>query len=91
MRARDFLGFPLLGIGLSGLSLGHHWLGPLVFWCGVLVTAVGLAIISSGGLQEKIERALRSYGGPGDGGNTDYHGGRSTTARDNDEGSVDGD
>jgi hypothetical protein len=82
MRVRDFIGFPFLGVGLSGVTLGHHWLGQIVFWGGTCIAAVGLAIISSGGLQDKIEKALRSYSGPGDGGSTDYHGGRSTTERD---------
>lgn len=91
MRVRDFIGFPLLAIGVSSVTLGHHWLGLLVFWGGVLVAAVGLAIISSGGLQDKIEKSLRSYSGPGDGGNTDYHGGRSTTERDFDGSHSDGD
>ena len=91
MRARDFLGFPLLGIGLSGVTLGQHWLGPLFLWSGVIVTIVGIAIISSGGLQDRIEKALRSHRGPGDGGSTDYHGGRSSTARDFDGIDVDGD
>ena len=91
MRVRDFIGFPLLCIGGSGVALGHHWLGLLVFWSGVVVTAVGLTIISSGGLQDKIERALRSYSGPGDGGNIDYHGGRSTIERDFGDSHSDGD
>lgn len=77
MRARDYLGFPLLAIGLSGVMLGHHWFGLVWFWLGVAVTALGLAIVSSGGLEERIDRALRSHRGPGDYGNRDYHGGSS--------------
>lgn len=77
MRARDYLGFPLLAIGISGVMLGHHWLGLVWFWLGVAVTAFGLAIVSSGGLEEKIVRAFRSHRGPGDYGNRDYHSGSS--------------
>lgn len=55
--------------------LGHHWLGPVWFWLGVVVLAIGLTIISSGGLQEKIDKAIRSHRGPGDYGNRNYHGG----------------
>ncbi len=75
MRARDYLGFPLLILGVSGVMLGHHWLGPIWFWPGVAVLAIGLAIISSGGLQEKIDKTIRSHRGPGDYGNRHYHGG----------------
>ena len=79
MRARDYLGFPLLVVGVSAIMLGHHWLGQTWFWLGVVVSAFGLAIISSGGLEEKIDRALRSHRGPGDYGNRDYHGGSSNS------------
>ena len=48
-----------------------------MFWLGAAVSALGLAIISSGGLVERIDRALRSHRGPGDYGNRDYHGGSS--------------
>lgn len=75
MRVRDYLGFPLLAIGLSGVTLGHHWLGLTWFWIGAVVTSLGLMIVMSGGLQEKIEEALRSYRGPGDFGDRHYHGG----------------
>lgn len=91
MRVRDFLGFPLLAIGISGVMLGHHWFGPLLLWAGVAVMSVGLSIVMSGGLQQKIERAIRSYRGPGDGGSTDYHGGRSHHGHDFDGGAGDGD
>ena len=75
MRARDYLGFPLLAIGVSGVMLGHHWLGLTWFWLGFAFIAVGIAIVSSGGLQDRIDRALRDYRGPGDGGSRGYHGG----------------
>ena len=75
MRARDYLGFPLLAIGISGVMLGHHWLGLVWFWLGVTVSAAGVLIISSGGLQERIEKALRTHRGPGDFGDRHYHGG----------------
>ncbi len=91
MRARDYLGYPLLAIGISGVMLGHHWLGLLWFWGGVVVIAAGLAIIMSGGLEEKINQALRSYRGPGDYGNTDYHGGTNKNTHDFDGGGGDGD
>jgi hypothetical protein len=78
MRARDYLGFPLLAVGVSGVMLGHHWLGLVWFWLGVAISALGLAIISSSGLQEKIDRALRTHRGPGDYGNRDYHDGGSS-------------
>lgn len=77
MRVRDYLGFPILAVGLSGVMLGHHWLGLTWFWIGVLVTSLGMLIIMSGGLQDKIEQALRSYGGSGDFGERHYHGGSS--------------
>jgi hypothetical protein len=75
MRARDYLGIPLLVIGISGVMLGHHWLGLVWFWLGAGVAAFGLAIISSGGLEEKIDKALRSHRGLGDYGNRDYQSG----------------
>ena len=75
MRARDYLGFPLLVIGISGAMLGHHWLGIVWFWLGAAIMALGLTIISSGGLQERIESALRTRRGPGDYGDRHYHGG----------------
>jgi hypothetical protein len=75
MRARDYLGLPLLAVGISVAMLGQHWFGLLWFWGGVVVMAAGLAIVMSGGLEEKIDKALRSYRGPGDYGDTDYHGG----------------
>jgi hypothetical protein len=87
MRARDYLGFPLLAIGMSGVLLGHHLLGLTWFWLGAVFVAVGIAIVSSGGLQERIEKALRDYRGPGDGGSRGYHGG----AGDFDSGDVGGD
>jgi hypothetical protein len=82
MRARDYLGFPLLAIGMSASTLGHHWLGLLWFWGGAAVMAAGLSIVMSGGLEEKIDKALRHYRGPGDYGNTDYHGGSSSHGHD---------
>jgi hypothetical protein len=75
MRARDYPGFPLLAVGISGVMLGHHWLGPVWFWPGVAVSAVGLLIISSGGLQERIAKALRTHRGSGDHGDRHFHGG----------------
>ncbi|MGJ7527551.1 hypothetical protein [Variovorax sp. GB1P17] len=75
MRARDCLGFPLIALGLSAVSLGHHWFGPLLFWAGVPVLAIGIAIAASGGLQRKIDEAWRSYRGGGDFGDRHYHGG----------------
>ena len=75
MRARDYLGFPLLAVGISGVMLGHHWLGLIWVWAGALVAGLGISIIASGGLEEKIDRALRAYRGPGDYGNRHYHGG----------------
>jgi hypothetical protein len=74
MRARDYLGFPLLAVGISVVMLGHHWLGLVWFWGGALVAGLGVAVVASGGLQERIDRALCSYRGPGDYGNRDYHG-----------------
>lgn len=76
MRLRDYPGLALIAAGLTGLMLGHHSLGLLWFWGGVVLAAVGLLIISTGGRQDEITQALRHYTGPGDGGSTDYHGGR---------------
>jgi len=53
--------------------------------------ALGLAIVASGGLEEKVDKALRSYSGPGDAGNTDYHGGHKTYRQYFDSADVDGD
>lgn len=87
MRARDYLGFPLLAIGMSSAMLGQHWLGLLWFWGGFIVMAAGLSIIMSGGLEEKIDKALRRYRGPSDYGSTDYHGGPTSHGREFDGGS----
>ena len=89
MRARDYLGFPLLAIGISGVMLGHHWLGLMWFWSGVVIMGTGLAIVMSGGLEEKIDKAIRSYRGPGDYGSADYHGGRSYHGHDGGDGGGD--
>ena len=87
MRARDYLGFPLLVVGVSDVMLGHHWFGMIWFWLGVAVTTLGLAIVSSGGLEEKIDGALRFHRGPGDFGNRDYHvGSRNSHSNDSGEG-----
>lgn len=75
MRARDYLGFPLLAIGTAVTTSGHHWFGLVWFWAGVPLIALGLLIVMSGGFEDKIDKALKSYRGPGDYGNRDYHGG----------------
>lgn len=85
MRVRDYFGFPLLVIGFSGVILGHHWFGLIWFWIGVVISFLGMMIVMSGGLQDKIEKALRSYNGPGDFGDRHYHGG-SGNYRSNDSG-----
>jgi hypothetical protein len=82
MRVRNYLGFPILAAGLSGVVLGHHLLGLTWFWIGVVVTSLGLTIVMNGGLQEKMEEALRSYRGPGDFGDRHYHGGPADSGAD---------
>ena len=77
MRVRHYLGFPILAIGLSIFMLGLHWFGPLWFWGGIFIVAIGFAIVSSDDLEGKIENSLKSYRGPRDFGNNDYHGSNS--------------
>lgn len=79
VRARDYLGFPLLAVGLSGVLLGHHWLGAAALFIGVAVAGLGVLIVASGGFEEKIDRALRGYRGPQDYGDRHYHDGGSSS------------
>jgi len=79
MRILDWIGFLFIAAGLSGVWIGHHILGLMWYWSGVAILIVGCAIIFTSARQKRLEKAMRDYRGPGDGGNTDYHSGASAS------------
>ena len=79
MRLIDGLGIVLVAVGVSATLLGHHWFGLLWFWGGVGLMTLGLMIVLNEVRRRKFERNLRSGGGGGDWGNTDYHSGHSSS------------
>jgi hypothetical protein len=91
MRPWDYIGLLALALGISAAILGHHWFCLIWFWGGFVLIAVALGILSRGGRRDKINKAIRSHDGPGDGGNTGYHGGRDIHGHDSGHVGLDGD
>lgn len=65
----------LLGVGLSLVWLGQHYLGPLWFWAGGLTATAGALLLGRHVGARAVEKALRRYDGPADFGDTNYHSG----------------
>lgn len=79
MRFLDWIGFLFIAVGLSGVWIGHHMFGFMWFWGGVAALTIGCALIFTNARQRRLEKSMRDYRGPGDGGNTDYHSGQSAS------------
>jgi len=74
----DVLGFACIAVGLTLVWVGHHYLGPLIFWGALLPLTIGLVLIGTSARRRRgIDRALRENGGPGDFGDKHYHSGHS--------------
>jgi hypothetical protein len=77
MKARDIIGVALCAVGLAIFGVSYKVLGGMWIWFGVGVIALGSLVLAFSARAHVIERRLREYSGPGDGGQRGYSGGAS--------------
>ena len=77
MTVRDIIGVALCAIGIAIFGVGYKVLGGMWTWFGVGGIAVGSLVLAFSVRAHLIERHLREYAGPGDGGQRGYSGGAS--------------
>jgi hypothetical protein len=77
MAARDIIGVVLCAIGISVFGVGYKVLGGMWIWFGAGGLALGSLVLAFSVRAHLIERRLRDYSGPGDGGQRGYSGGSS--------------
>ena len=77
MTARDIIGVALCAIGIAIFGVGYKVLGGMWIWFGVGGVALGSLVLAFSVRAHLIERRLREYSGPGDGGQRGYSGGAS--------------
>ena len=77
MAARDIIGVVLCALGLAVFGVGYKVLGGMWTWFGVGGVVLGSIVLAFSARAHLIERRLREYSGPGDGGQRGYSGGAS--------------